>query len=152
MPSFHYCTTTYYMMPSFKNLCNPIASLGLINFFIFDFQNLINKERKIDTNGRGNSESTSGCDSGQNYESDDNFSSKSASQQPSACSSENLAASTHSEAEDSGNQSIKTSTNHSPYVMQTCMPGRVPLNSNETQPGMLTSFCLSQDVNRYCPS
>lgn len=63
------------------------------------FQNLLDKERK--TTNRGTSESTSGCESGQNYESDemDNVSAQSGSRHPSS-------------EGDSGN------VRNSPYVMQ----------------------------------
>ena len=70
-----------------------------LNASSFLFQNLLDKERK--TTNRGTSESTSGCESGQNYESDemDNVSAQSGSRHPSS-------------EGDSGN------VRNSPYVMQ----------------------------------
>ena len=94
-----------------------LPRLGISNLHLIIFQNLLNKEKLRKTVGdRGTSESTSGCDSGQNYESDemDNVSAKSASQPPSS-------------EEDSGH------VRSSPYVMQGCI---APMASPSTD-GML---------------
>lgn len=57
---------------------------------------LDSKEKTVAANERGTSESTSGCESGQNYESDDlEVCAKSASQSPVSCSSENISKEHH---------------------------------------------------------
>ena len=68
----------------------------MILFTWFVFQILLESKTKLVTE-RGTSESTSGCESGQNYESDENegcsrstTSAKSASHSPESCSSENI--------------------------------------------------------------
>ena len=84
---------------------------------------MLNKEKLRKTVGdRGTSESTSGCDSGQNYESDemDNVSAKSASQPPSS-------------EEDSGH------VRSSPYVMQGCI---APMTSPSAE-GIFTMLCIN---------